>query len=69
MRRKFVVFRTELDIKAHRLEWHSDLMTKAASKEARRVELNFNSATDVIVMTTEVEAGVGIVEGRSWRSG
>ena len=40
--KKFVVFRTELDLKAHRLEMHSDLMSKAASKDARRIELNFN---------------------------
>ena len=40
--KKFVVFRTELDLKAHRLDQHGGLMTKAASKEARKVELNFN---------------------------
>ena len=39
---KFVVFRTEIDFKGHRLERHSGAMSKAASKEARKVELEFN---------------------------
>ena len=38
---KFVVFRTELDLKGHRLDRHGGLMSKAASKEARRVDLDF----------------------------
>lgn len=39
---KFVVFRTEIDLKSHRLERHGGLMSKSASKEARRVELEFS---------------------------
>ena len=39
---KFVVFRTEIDFKGHCLERHSGAMSKAASKEARKVELEFN---------------------------
>jgi len=39
---KFVVFRTEIDIKGHRLERHSGALSKAASKETRKVELEFS---------------------------
>merc|ERR1719427_1355821 len=39
---KFVVFRTELDLKGHRLERHGGNLSKAASKEARKVELEFS---------------------------
>ena len=39
---KFVVFRTEIDLKSHRLELHHGDMSKAASREARKVELEFS---------------------------
>ena len=39
---KFVVFRTEIDLKGHRLDRHGGHMSKAASKEARKVDLEFN---------------------------
>jgi len=39
---KFVVFRTEIDLKGHRLERHSGALSKAASKETRKVELEFS---------------------------
>jgi len=39
--KKFVVFRTEIDLKGHRLAQHSGALSKAGSKEARKVELDF----------------------------
>ena len=39
---KFVVFRSELDLKGHRLERHSGQLSRAANKEARKVELEFS---------------------------
>eukprot|EP00092_Neocalanus_flemingeri_P038472 GFUD01041883.1.p1 GENE.GFUD01041883.1~~GFUD01041883.1.p1 ORF type:complete len:950 (+),score=279.37 GFUD01041883.1:209-3058(+) len=39
---KFVVFRTEIDIKGHRLERHSGALSKAASKETRKVDVEFS---------------------------
>jgi len=39
---KFVVFRSEIDIKAHRLELHSSNLSKAATKQSRRVDLEFS---------------------------
>jgi len=39
---KFVVFRTEIDLKGHRLERHSGALSKAASKETRKVDLEFS---------------------------
>jgi len=39
--KKFVVFRTEIDLKGHRLAQHAGGLSKASSKEARKVELDF----------------------------
>ena len=40
---KFVVFRTEIDLKKHRLDLHQGDMSRAASREIRKVELEFNN--------------------------
>ena len=39
---KFVVFRSEIDLKKHRLDLHQGDMSKAASRETRKVELEFS---------------------------
>ena len=39
---KWIVFRTEIDLKGHMLDRHHSDMSKAASREARKVELEFN---------------------------
>ena len=61
MEKKFVVFESEMDLKAHQLESHPNGLTKDARRDARRVDI---SAFDYRTPHQEPRRGRGEREGR-----